>query len=335
MEGIRPDVRVVITTLISADWCINQLRYKINQSDPIDVVWSKEQIEGNKRNVVTYQPLAQFPQNNYYDLYDLMKNYIGDDKNVDDRGYNILPVNKISVPVDKNTVIKNGTVNASDSVVAAMQFQIPKTTLYKNDLAILNVIAANQWKRPVYFTMPYNDLGFGEYIRRDGLAYRLVPVKQSPVNTDHMFDVVMNKFGFGNANLPNVYFDEENRRQLNIIRRCVAELAIDLAAKNRKADAVKVLNKADSLMTQQNFPYYMVSRANEHNRSALFFLEACYRAGDKMLINKVTQSLKTGLEQEIKYYRSLTGNHAANLQFDLQDAQKMLSDLDTIAKMNW
>jgi hypothetical protein len=63
------------------------------------------------------------------------------------------------------------------------------------------VIAANQWKRPIYFTMPYNDLGFGNYLRRDGLAYRLVPVKQSPVNTDHMLDVVMNKFGFGNAQL--------------------------------------------------------------------------------------------------------------------------------------
>jgi hypothetical protein len=58
-----------------------------------------------------YQPLPQFPQNNYYDLYDLMKNYMGDDKNVDERGYNILPVNKISVPVDEKTVRQNGTVN--------------------------------------------------------------------------------------------------------------------------------------------------------------------------------------------------------------------------------
>jgi hypothetical protein len=56
VEGIRPDVRVVITTLIRADWCINQLRYKINQSDPVDPVWSKEQIEGNKRNIAIYQP---------------------------------------------------------------------------------------------------------------------------------------------------------------------------------------------------------------------------------------------------------------------------------------
>jgi hypothetical protein len=69
---------------------------------------------------------AQFPQDNYYDLYDLMKNYVGDDKNVDERGYNILPVNKISVPVDEKTVRQMERSTATDSVVSAMQFQIPK-----------------------------------------------------------------------------------------------------------------------------------------------------------------------------------------------------------------
>jgi len=335
VEGIRPDVRVVITTLISADWCINQLRYKINQSDPVDVIWSKEQIEGNKRNVVVYQPLPQFPQNTFYDLYDLMKNYIGDDKNVDERGYNILPVHRVSVPVDSKLVKENGRVNQTDSVVSAMQFEIPKSTLYKNDLAILNVIAANQWKRPIYFTMPYNDLGFGNYLRKDGLAYRLVPVQQSNINTDHMLDVVMHKFGFGNANLPNVYYDEENRRQLNIIRRAVTELAIDLSAKGRKEDAIKVLNKADTMMAQHNVPYGMVSRNNEHNRTSLFFLEACYRAGNKQLAAKISQLVRTGAKEEIKYYNSLPANHAASLQFDLQTAQTTLNDLDTMAKMNW
>jgi hypothetical protein len=183
--------------------------------------------------------------------------------------------------------------------------------------------------------MPYNDLGFGDYLRRDGLAYRLVPVKQSPVNTDRMFDVVMNKFGFGNAQLPNVYYDEENRRQLNIIRRAVSELAIDLSAKNRKQDAIKVLTKADNMLSQKNFPYAMISRANDHNRSSLYFLEACYRAGDKSLFDKVIKQMKEGVEQEIKYYTNLNGNPSAHLQYDLQGAQTMLNDINSFAKLNW
>ena len=335
VEGIRPDVRVVITTLISADWCINQLRYKINQSDPVDVIWSKEQIEGNKRNVVVYQPLSQFPQNAYYDLYDLMKNYIGDDKNVDEQGTNTMPVNKVSVPVNRKLVSENGTVNTTDSVVSEMQFEIPKRTLYKNDLAILNIIAANQWKRPIYFTSPNTDLGFGDYLRKDGLVYRLVPVKQPGLNTDHMLDVVMNKFSFGNANQPNLYFDELNRSELNSLRRSMAELAMDLSMKGRKTEANTVLNKADGMMQEPNIPYGMVSRANEHNRTSLFFLQACYRAGNQQLVTKVDKLLRTALQDEIKYYTRLTGNHAVTMQYDLQVAQQMLGDMDTMAKMKW
>jgi hypothetical protein len=335
VEGIRPDVRVVITTLISADWCINQLRYKINQSDPVDVIWSKEQIEGAKRNLAIYQAFPQFPQEKYYDLYDLMKNYIGDDKNVDDRGYSILPVKRVSIPVDEKLVRANGTVNAEDSIVSSLQFEFPKTSLQKNDMAILNVIAANQWKRPIYFTMPFGDLGFGDYLRKDGLTYRLVPIKQSNTNTDHMFDVVMNKFSYGNAQLPNVYFDELNRQQLNNLRRSITELAGDLSMKGRKADAVKVLNKADAMMLRNNVPYSMVSRGNEHNRTSLYLLEACYRADNKPMAAKISKEMKTGLQQEIRYYTNLSGNANSYMQYDLQSAQNMLKDVETMEKMKW
>ncbi len=334
VEGIRPDVRVVITTLLSADWCINQLRYKINNSDPVDAIWTKEQIEGNKRNIAVYQPQAKFPQDTYYDLYDLMKNYMGDDRNVDERGYNILPVHRISVPVNRELVTKNGTVNATDSVVTAMQFEIPKTVLYKNDLAILNVIAANQWKRPIYFTMPY-DLGFGDYLRKDGLSYRLVPVKNDQINTDRMLGIVMNRFGFGNAQLPGVYYDEENRSQLDLIRRTVTELSLDLVAKGRKADAIKVLNKADSMMPESNLPYGMVSRNNQHDRISLFFLEACYRAGNKPLAAKVSASIKNDLQQQINYYKSLQNEKVAPMQFELKTTEELLSDIESMQKTAW
>ncbi len=36
-----------------------------------------------------------------------------------------------------------------------MRFEIPKNLLMKNDLAVLNVIAANKWKRPIYFTSAF------------------------------------------------------------------------------------------------------------------------------------------------------------------------------------
>jgi hypothetical protein len=166
VEGIRPDIRVINSSLLGIDWYINQLRYKVNQSDAIDVIWSADQIEGRKRDFVPYQANAKFPDNAYYDLYDVMKNYVGVDKpeymdNSRGEPINTFPVKKVSIPVDKDAVLKNGTVNATDSVLSELRFDISKDRLFKNDLAVLNIIAANKWKRPIYFTSQYQvGLGF-------------------------------------------------------------------------------------------------------------------------------------------------------------------------------
>src|SRR3954454_1368639 len=79
VEGIRPDIRVINTSLLGIDWYINELRYKVNRSDAIDVIWTSAQIEGRKRDYIVYQPQANIPENRYYDLYDLMKNWAGSD----------------------------------------------------------------------------------------------------------------------------------------------------------------------------------------------------------------------------------------------------------------
>ena len=310
----------------------------MNQSDSIDVIWNVQQIQGQKRDAVFYQPKPQFPENRYYDLFDMMKNYSGRDDadKMVDRGdgqpSNTFPVHKVSVPVDKDVVLKNGTVNPTDSIVDAVNFDIPKNVLLKNESAVLNVIAANKWKRPIYFTNFYDELGFGGYLRRDGLTFRLVPVFNSRVNTDWMFDKVMNKFGFSNMNLPGVYADEENRRNLNFIRQAFGELALDLAEKNRKDDARKVLDRVDNMMLQENFPYGMVSRYNMHNKLGLLLLQAAYEADDKPLIAKITKSVKTDLQQQMRYYNSLDGWKADGMQYEKETAQRLLQTIDAMEK---
>ena len=103
-------------------------------------------------------------------------------------GYLNLPVNKLSIPVDAQVVRANGTVNATDSVVSEVRFELTKNILYKNDLAMLSIIAANKWQRPIYFAAPFGELGFGEYLRKEGMTYRLVPVHNSYANTDAMLN---------------------------------------------------------------------------------------------------------------------------------------------------
>lgn len=328
VEGIRRDVRVINYSLLGIDWYINQLRYKVNESAPIDVIWSAEQIEGGKRDFIEYRPDPNIPENRYYDLYDLMKNYVGKDNEQNDYSY---PVRKLSVPVDRDVVIKNGTANATDSIVSELRFEIAKTSLMKNDLAVLNVIAANKWQRPIYFTAPQTDgLGLDQFLRRDGMTYRLVPVENDRVNTNWMLDKVTNKFRFGNANVPGVYFDEENRRHLNSIRTAYADLALDLASKNRKEEARKVLNQVDSMMYEGNMAYGMTSRGNLHNRNSLVFLEACYLAGDTTLAAKVSASVKKDLEQQVRFYNSLSGRKADGMEQEKRAAE---SYLQAVAQM--
>ncbi len=339
VEGIRPDVRVMIYSLLSTDWHINQMRYKVNQSDPIDVIWTEDQVRGRKRDYVRYRQITGISNEQYFDLSDLMKNYIGsDDENKmmaagNDEMINTFPVHKVSVPVDKNLVKQNGTIGVKDSAVNEVRFEIPKDILMKNDLAVLNVIAANKWKRPIYFTSLFSDLGFGSYLRKDGLAYRFVPVAGNEINTDWMADKLMNKFSAGNANIPGVYFDEPNRRQLIFIRNAYAELAVDLAAKGRKGEARKFLQKADKMMSEENFPYGQISSGNMHNRSSLSFLEACYRTDAKDLIEKVSKSVKTDLTQQMKFYNALQGNKAESMASEKNITESLLDTMNKMEKI--
>ena len=330
VEGIRKDIRVINYSLLGIDWYINQLRYKVNESPAIDVIWSADQIEGSKRDYIEYKPNPSMPDDKFYNLYDVMKNYVGKDNPDNDYSF---PVKNVTVPVDIAAAIKNGTVNATDSVVASLDFSLPRNALMKNELAVLNIIAANNWKRPIYFTNAGAELGFDQYLRRDGLSYRLAPVKNSKVNTNWMLDKLTNKFSFGNADKPGVYFDEENRRHLNGIRSAYAELAIDLASKNRKEDARAVLNKVDKMMLESNFGYGLTSRGNLHNRNSLLFLEACYLAGDKALIQKVSTAVKKDLQQQVNYYNALTGMKADNMAQEKQTAESYLQALGQMQSM--
>jgi hypothetical protein len=330
VEGIRKDIRVINYSLLGIDWYINQLRYKVNESPAIDVIWSADQIEGSKRDYIEYKPNASMPDDKFYNLYDVMKNYVGKDNPDNDYSF---PVKNVTVPVDAAAAIKNGTVNATDSVLSSLDFSLPRNALMKNESAVLNIIAANNWKRPIYFTNAGAELGFDQYLRRDGLSYRLAPVKNSKVNTDWMLDKLTNKFAFGNANKPGVYFDEENRRHLGGIRSAYAELAIDLAAKNRKEEAKAVLNKVDKMMHESNFGYGLTSRGNLHNRNSLLFLEACYLAGDQALIQKVSAAVKKDLEQQVKYYNTLSGQKADNMAQEKQTAETYLQALGQMQTM--
>jgi hypothetical protein len=323
--------------LLGTDWYINQLRYKVNESAPIDPIWAAEQIEGATRDVVYNAPKPGVDPNQPMDLYTMMKDWAGsDDPNKMEQGrdggmLNIFPTKKVFIPVDVNVVKQNGTVNASDSVLSRVDFELPKNMIFKNDAAILNIIAANKWKRPIYFTSPDGaGLGLQPYIRQDGLSYRLVPVKNADVNRDWVVDKMMNKFVFGSANKPGVYFDEENRRHLNSIRLAYAQASSNLADNGRKEEARKMLNKCDKMMLAENFPYGMVGRNQMHNQYSLQMLIAAFKAEDSVLANKIKKSVKKDLEQQVSYLNSLPERMQEQMSGELEDVKRLLMGMQQV-----
>jgi hypothetical protein len=305
--------------LLGIDWYINQLRNKVNNADSIDVLWTPEQIEGHNREWLRYRP--QGDKATYYPLLDVMKNVLGrvniDPDTKRDVGFGSLPVSRFSVPVDINLVKNNGTVNTTDSVLSEMLFEIPERKLsgglVRSDLMILNIIASNNWKRPIYFTAPYGELGFGNYIRKDGLSYRLIPAAtlnrsagwvinmgRTDDNMDFMASNMLNKFVFESKK--GVYFDEENRRHVLNLRSTYGELAGNMADAGRKDEALKLLDKAEKLIHKEDVPYGMTSRNNGHNIQNMQYLEACYKAGNMQLAAEVNASLRKDLQQQKKYY---------------------------------
>ena len=151
---------------------------------------------------------------------------------------NYFPTKNIIYTVDAAEVLANGVVSPenADKIVKSMEWSIDGNYLMKNDLMILNILANNHWKRPIYFATTVgseNYLNLEPYFQLEGLAYRIVPIRTDlksevvagRVDTKLMYNNVMNKFVYGNMNLDQVYLDENNLRMTTNFRINFSRLA--------------------------------------------------------------------------------------------------------------
>jgi hypothetical protein len=269
VENVRPDVRVANLSYIQAGWYISMMRQKAFESDPMPLSLGQDKyIEGGRE---------QLPVNNRVEkpvsLKEIVQFVGNDDKkykiDLSGRGdfMNYIPANKFSIDVDSTEVLANGTVKEyyKNRIVSPMLWEYSETDAFKGDLAIMDLLSTNDWKRPIYYstTVPSSQYkGLEKFFVQEGLAYRVVPIKTDKpeqgefgmVDTDIMYDNMMNKFKWGNAEDPKVYLDENNRRMFSNFRRLFGTLGKELLVKGDTVRAVEAVHRGLEIVPAEKMP---------------------------------------------------------------------------------
>jgi len=285
VENVRTDVRVVNLSLLNTDWYIDQLKRKYYDSDPITISWSSDKYILGRRDYIPFYDRGLKTPVELKELVDFMGS---DDPKAKARtnsgeDVNYYPTKNIKFTIDSAEVIASGVVKKenADKIVKTMEWTISGNYLMKNDLMILNIIANNHWKRPIYFATTVgsdNYLNLEPYFQLEGLAYRLVPIRTDSrndvvpgrVETKIMYENVMNKFVFGNMKDDRVYLDENNMRMTTNFRINFSRLAEELLIEGKRDSAIKVLDKCVEEMPDKAVPYnyFMTKIAELYYRAA-------------------------------------------------------------------
>ncbi|MEZ5011888.1 MAG: hypothetical protein R2744_10000 [Bacteroidales bacterium] len=91
------------------------------------------------------------------------------------------------------------------------------------------------------------------------------------MDTKKMYENVMNRFRWGNANDPDVYLDENNRRTLSNFRRMFGMLANGLVLEGDIERAREVLSRCQEVIPASKVP---------HDFYSMGLVEAMFKIGD-------------------------------------------------------
>ena len=319
IEKVRTDVKIVNTSLFMTDWYIDQMKTKTYESDPLPISFTHDQYVGDKLDYVAHIPKVE-TRWDIKDFIDFIKNPKSTVEMQNGQIIHFYPTNKIRIPVDKNIIMQNKVVSAkyNDSIVPYIDLDISKNALYKNRLMMLDIVANNNWKRPIYFSGGAFDnedyIWMKEYLQLEGMVYKLIPVRtkipkdggpleMGQIDSDKMYDKVM-KWDWGNSESTTIYHDPETRRNSINYRSYLSRLMNQLIVEGKKDKAKNIIELAMTKMPLEYFGYYSVLEP---------FAGGYYKIGEKVKAQQLLEKLIGKYHENLNYYGKLKSSEQSSI----------------------
>lgn len=361
-EGFRTDARTCNLSYLQTDWYIDQMKRPAYDSPALPITWDRTEYMEGQNEYVPIRPdfkkqidkaykaaeeevlngknpealnniRAQFGDNPY-ELKNILKYWV---RTKD--GQAVIPTDSIVVKIDKEAVRRSGMMipeALDDSIPDYMHISLkdekgnPKRALYKSELMMLEMLANANWERPIYMAITVgtdNQLNMREHFIQEGLTYRFTPFDTealgATIDSEKMYDNLMNKFKFGGIDKPGIYIDENTMRMCYTHRRIFAQLITQLMKEGKKDKALAALEYAEKMIPAFNVPY-------DVQNGALEMAEAYYQLGNNTKADQIIDELANKSVEYLTWYLSLDDNH---LLMSQREFIMHLSALDMEVKM--
>ena len=317
-EGFRTDARVCNLSYLQTDWYIDQMKRPAYDSPAVPITWKRLQYVTGTREGISVRPgeleraieiLKDDPQamrellgENPYELSNIIDKWILND----DEALQCFPTDSVVITIDKEAVRRSGMMIAGDSIPDVMHISLKgKRAVYKNEMMIYEMLCRTNWERPMYVacTVGSDNYGsLGNNFVREGLADRITPfnTKESgmTMDTERMYDNLMNKFRFGGLDNPDIYLDETVLRMCYTHRRLFATLAMQLMREGKEEKALEVVRYAKEVIPAETVSHNYMSGSMDLARVWLMH-------GEKQEAEGIVTDIATNACEYLDWYATL------------------------------